>query len=278
MQAEAIWFAALALSCGFSTASAEQAPVVDTPLSPALILQTDFAEDTGKERTGQGLQALSPHHPPTVEGLQLTGIATGFFIAPEIVLTNFHVAGDCTALTVGNNSEGEEVPAKFMVGDQAVDLAVVSANEAGAKPAGFQMTPSEETGERFSIIGYPEHGLPVLQAELDEVLASPADLSADRPDYPFSGAVRRGNSGSPILDDRGAVVGIAKAKIDTVAVYRKTGQVVDNVGIAIANRTIFAFLQANKIAFRPSIQKDGLAPEQLLQAAHDFVRQIGCWK
>ena len=221
--------------------------------------------------------ALSPRHPPNVAGLRLTGTGTGFFVAPRVVLTNFHVAGHCKALTVGNNTEGEELPAALLAGDESADLAILSADDEHAKPARFKTALEQETGNGLAIVGYPEHGLPVLQAELDEVLASPDDLLSGRPFYPFGGAVRRGNSGSPVLDSSGAVLGIVRAKIDTVAVYRATGDVVDHIGYAIANSTILAFLRANNVTVEPANESVSLSSDQLLQRAHEFVRQAGCW-
>lgn len=252
-------------------------PMLAFPLSSELRERTAQASNEDDERTRYVLRALSPHDPPNVEGLRQTGVGTGFFVAPQVVLTNFHVAGNCKALTVGNNTEGEEVAAVFRSGDSADDLAILLAEDASAKPAQFQMALDEETGAGLAIVGYPEHGLPVIQAELDPVIASPDDLVADRAFYPFAGAVRRGNSGSPVLDGHGAVLGMVRAKIDTVATYRATGNVVDNIGFAISNATILAFLQSNSVAFEPSAQQVSLSPEQLLHDAHDFVRQIGCW-
>ena len=62
------------------------------------------------------------------------------------------------------------------------------------------------------------------------------------------------------------------------AVYQKTGAVVDDLGIAIANHTVFAFLAANHIPFEPAMAGADLPSDELLQKAHGFVRQVGCWK
>ena len=70
-----------------------------------------------------------------------------------MVLTNFHVAGNCRALTVGNNSEGEELPAFLTGGDEGADLAILSADDARAKPAHFQTALEQETGDGLAIVG-----------------------------------------------------------------------------------------------------------------------------
>ena len=180
-------------------------------------------------------------------------------------------------MTVGNNTEGEELAAKLLAGDAQDDLAILYAVDPQAKPAQFQTALDRETGSGMAIIGYPEHGLPVLLAELNEVVASPDDLLSDSSRYPFSGAVRHGDSGSPVLDDTGAVLGIVEAKIDTVAIFRATGEIVDRIGYAISNSTILRFLRANNLDFKTVEAARGLTPDQILEKAHDFVRQIGCW-
>ena len=236
------------------------------------------AEDTAEARASYVARALADPHPPGVKGLRRVAVGTGFFIGPDKVLTNFHVVDTCTALTVGNNREGAESDAKLVAGDAALDLAVLSTDAMSVTPARFETAIPMETGPDLAIVGYPNHGLPVLEAELDLVSSVNADVVGNRRMYPFAGDVRRGNSGGPVLDKSGAVVGVVTAKVDTPAVYRKTGMLVDNVGFAIANRIVFDFLRANDIAFQPATPAASLSPEEILQHARGFVRQIGCWK
>lgn len=248
-----------------------------TSVLPEMRLAADAPGDSDADRTRQILRALHPRHPANVDGLRLTETGTGFFIAKGTVLTNFHVAGSCKALTIGNNSEGEELAAAFLAGDMSDDLAILSAEDPSSRPAQFQPDVNKETGSGLVIVGYPEHGLPVLQAELDEVVASPDDLASARPYFPFAGPVRRGNSGSPVLDEHGAVLGVVRAKIDTPAFYKATGEVVDRIGFAITNSTILSFLRANQVPVGLAPQPARLSPDELLDQAHGFVRQIGCW-
>ena len=217
-------------------------------------------------------------HPPGVKGLRLAETGSGFFIGQNRVLTNFHVAGSCTALTVGNNREGRETDAGLVAGDAAVDLAVLSTIGAGETPAEFNTDAALESGTHLAVVGYPAFGRPVLEAQLEQASVMDSDATGDRRFYSFIGAVRGGNSGGPVLDEKGAVVGVVTAKINTPAIYRRTGIVIKDIGFAIPNSTIFDFLRRNSIAFQQGPQAATLAPAQILQAAHGFVRQIGCWK
>jgi len=217
-------------------------------------------------------------HPPDVKGLRLAGTGSGFFIGQNRVLTNFHVAGSCTALTVGNNREGQETDADLVAGDAAVDLAVLSTIGAGETPALFNSDAVLESGAHLAVVGYPAFGRPVLDAQLEQASVMDSDATGDRRFYSFIGAVRGGNSGGPVLDEKGAVVGVVTAKINTPAIFKRTGIVVKDIGFAIPNSTIFDFLRRNSVAFQQGQQAAALAPAQILQEAHGFVRQIRCWK
>ena len=240
------------------------------------------AERVGDVQPDEFVRLASPSRPPAVGGLRRLGTGSGFFVGAGRVLTNFHVVESCSALTVGNNVEGAETFATLVAGDRAVDLAVLStdgAGTAGMKPARFQSLLAAPTSDTFAVVGYPEHGLPVLMAELDEVTVYIPDLMSDLKRYNFNGDVRRGNSGGPVLDATAAVVGVVTAQLNTPEIYRRTGVLVDDVGLAIANRTIFEFLRANQIEFElAAAPAPSYSSERLLEEARGFVRQIGCWR
>lgn len=268
---------ALLMLCAGETAAMPAATVVLA--SPAATPAP--AEQTLSDRDRQILRALAgPHIPTSVQGMRRIGVGSGVFIATNHVLTNFHVVDSCRAMTVGNNTEGEEVEATSLASNPDLDLAVLSAEEPDIHPAQFLTDSFTKSREDLAIVGYPEHGLPVLQAELHRVSVFQDDLEKAGLRYNFFGPVRRGNSGGPLLDGSGAVVGIVTAKVNTVAVYQKTGEVVDDLGIAIANRTVFGFLSANHIPFEPATERanTSLSSDELLQLAHGFVRQVSCWR
>jgi S1-C subfamily serine protease len=267
---------ALLASCAGGTPTADPAGV---PLATMPTPTASRAADVQEARDRYLVRALAPHLPAAVEGMRLSAVGTGIFIATDRLLTNYHViGGGCRAYTVGNNTEGEEVEAKIVAADPQADLAVLSAEPKDVRPAKFLMEVLQETADGLAIVGYPEHGLPVLQAEMGHVAVFQDDLESAGRLFRFFGPVRRGNSGGPLLSSSGAVVGVVTAKVNTVAVYQRTGEVVDDVGYAIGNRTVFDFLVANQIRFEPATPQSSLSSDELLQRAHEFVRQVGCWK
>jgi S1-C subfamily serine protease len=269
--------ALLVAGCCMAAACANGPPVTEQALLPVPVVPAPERSQEARDR--YVMQALAPHRLAAVEGMRLSATGTGFFFAADRVLTNFHVIGGaCRALTVGNNTEGERVEATVVATNPQADLAVLSATAKDVRPADFMIGPLMETIEGLAIIGYPEHGLPVLQAEMGRVAVFQDDLEMGGRLFRFFGPVRRGNSGGPLLDDSGAVAGVVTAKLNTVAVYQNTGAVIDDVGFAIGNRTVFDFFAVNGIAFDLAASRPTLSPDEMLKRAHEFVRQVGCWK
>ncbi len=211
-------------------------------------------------------------------GYRPVAAGTGFFVARDRVLTNYHVVKDCKALAIGNNIEGWEIDAQFLAGDEEADLALLSARASGISPARFRTRADEGAGDSWAIVGYPDNAFPILQAELDRVTLDPADIFSGRSTMPFSGEVRHGNSGSPVLDNRGAVVGVVFGKIDSDKLYRGTGMRLDNIGVAIPGRTVLEFLRENKINVRSATSRGTRGDKELLEEARNYVRQVTCWR
>jgi hypothetical protein len=90
--------------------------------------------------------------------------------------------------------------------------------------------------------------------------------------------VRRGNSGGPVLDRAGRIVGIVVAKVNTPQVYATTGRVVRNVGIAIRLPIALDFLRQHDVRFREIPSAPALTDSELFSRAQKFVGQIGCWR
>jgi S1-C subfamily serine protease len=221
--------------------------------------------------------ALHLAEPPALKGLREAAEGTGFYVTADDIVTNFHVAGRCTAVTVGNGTEGNEEVAQFLAGDEVDDLALLAVRAEGV-PAAFDRKPYLEAGLPLAVFGYPAHGLAVRMAELSPAVADGPSLVDEDPTYLFHGEVHPGNSGSPVLDQNAAVVGIVVKKIDTPAVYRRTGEVIDDIGMAIANHVVIAFLKANHLAVRMAIPASPLQRSELIDEGRGFVRQIGCWR
>jgi hypothetical protein len=90
--------------------------------------------------------------------------------------------------------------------------------------------------------------------------------------------IRRGNSGGPVLDRMGRVVGVVVAKVNTPHVFATTGKVVRDIGVAIRPSLVRRFLRINSVRLVVAADSTPMADEDLFDRAHRFVGQIGCWR
>jgi len=186
------------------------------------------------------------------------------------VLTNFHVIDGCSTIKV--NGQPGQVVAK----DPFNDLAVIRA-QIEAEPGLFRKNESVEVGESVIAVGYPYQGLLTsdLQAAAGEVSGS-AGVGGDTRYVQISAPVNPGNSGGPLLDSSGNLVGVVSARLDDGAVAQATGSLPQNVNFALRNDTVLSFLRTNKIEYseaRSWWKKDG--PE-IVMIAREFTVLVEC--
>jgi S1-C subfamily serine protease len=186
-----------------------------------------------------------------VEGsvVQVSGIApscsrqidgSGFVFAPHRVMTNAHVLAGVTNPVV--NAEGHRYTATPVYIDEEVDIAVLSVPQLPETPLAWAPAPAD-TGADSIIMGYPGGGgLYVGAARVrDRGEISGPDFrnqrTVVRDVYALYGQVRAGNSGGPLFDPQGRVLGVvfASAIDDPNTGYALTSQQVANAATAGVN-------------------------------------------
>jgi S1-C subfamily serine protease len=129
---------------------------------------------------------------------------SGWVVAPGLVVTNAHVvAGQRDTTAAGRGAQAVAFDARN-------DIAILRVDGLNARPL-EQAEPDE--GTPVAIAGYPESG--PLTAVAGRVGQTSTALSEDaygrgpvtRRLTSFRGRVRRGNSGGPLIDGAGRVVG-----------------------------------------------------------------------
>ncbi len=147
------------------------------------------------------------------------GTGSGAVLASNgLIVTNAHVVQDAVKITVTLNS-GKEYPARLVGLDENTDLAVLKIDAKGLKPAKFAKTLRMrrlQAGETAIAVGNP------LGAELSQTLTVGV-LSAVGRGVEVGGsvvemlqtdaAVSPGNSGGPLYDIHGQVIGIITSKV-----------------------------------------------------------------
>ena len=185
------------------------------------------------------------------------------------VLTNAHVVESCTKITVRSSSS---VAAYLVARDQVNDLAVVRGDLPVTSVAVFRDSPPVRAGDAVVVLGYPLSGLLATTANLSVGNVSAlAGLGDDSRYLQISAPVQPGNSGGPLLDASGSLVGIVTGKLKPYM-----GDVPQNVNFALKAEVARIFLDSKGIAYQTARSKQQLSPADVGQIAGPFTVHILC--
>jgi S1-C subfamily serine protease len=171
---------------------------------------------------------------------------TGFVVAPDRVLTNHHVIDGCGRI-LARTADGRWLAATVQgQADARLDLALLAVPGNPGPTLAFRAAPAVRRGEGVVAYGFPLSGLLSSDPKLTrgEINAF-GGVANDQTRFQISAEVQPGNSGGPLLDMQGNVVGVVVAKLDNRRV-----QNVDNVNFAVKGETAQAFLRRNNQEFR----------------------------
>jgi serine protease Do len=206
-------------------AAASAAPKILYPSGPG-----SFVDLVGSARHGvvairagapvkAGPAAIFPGSPETTTD---TALGTGFLIEAHgvYVLTNDHIAAGATELHVVL-PDRRDVPAKLVGRDTRLDLALLSIDVPRLQPLPLGNSDDLQVGEWLVVLGDPfgdevTASAGIVSATGREVAGSlaPARAMGVRTFLQTDAHVHRGNSGGPVLDTAGQVVGVAVATGD----------------------------------------------------------------
>jgi tetratricopeptide (TPR) repeat protein len=159
---------------------------------------------------------------------------TGWPVLGGFVVTNYHVVkGHEEFLLLCK--DGQKIPAAIASYDSANDLALLKATEPRKLPSALPLaTKPARVGEKVFTIGYPHPTLMGAEPKLTNgIINSLTGAGNDPRTYQISVPVQAGNSGGPLLNMKGEVVGIVTAKLSAAEVFKWTGDLPQNVNYAV---------------------------------------------
>jgi serine protease Do len=188
-----------------STLQKVDARVGNMPDVPPGSPMEEFFDEFFKNRRGQGDQERSH---------RVNSLGSGFIIDPSgLVVTNNHVIGDADEISVKLN-DGTELPAEVIGKDSKIDLALLRVHfDKPLKAVKFGDSDKLRLGEWVVAIGNPFSlggtvTAGIVSARNRDIKSGPYDnyIQTDA-------AINRGNSGGPLFNLNGEVVGINTAII-----------------------------------------------------------------
>jgi S1-C subfamily serine protease len=226
---------------------------------------------TPPPRQGGGYAGGAPNRP--APGTTFTG--SGFAVDHRHVLTNAHVIEGMSRVDVA--SEQMSAAAEIVFVDPRNDIALLRIKE-GSLPAGAAFRDSFDIllGEDVIVLGFPLQGLlgSGPQATAGNVSAL-CGIGNDTSVMQFTAPIASGNSGGPILDQAGQVVGLVYSSLNKDLV-REGGSNAENINFGVKGAVVRSFLSTAGIEPRvvPTGRPRGRA--DIVREARGFIYRIRC--
>jgi len=192
---------------------------------------------------------------------------SGFFVTRAgHLVTNHHVIEECNAVKV--NYKADEITAKIIAIDKTNDLAILQAK---INPSKVYPISKEDVSllEDIIVAGFPlgKKVSAAIKTHKGSVTAL-AGYEDNYSNFQTDATINQGNSGGPIINQKGNVVGVA------VATWVEEG--VQGVHFGIKSSTLKTFAKANAITFLPPNYRD-LSNADLGKLITEATVYLECW-
>ncbi|WP_224569641.1 trypsin-like peptidase domain-containing protein [Mesorhizobium sp. ES1-4] len=219
----------------------------DPEVAAAMATINSSAANTAKSASSSAAEPSSGTGVTQKQPEQSVGVTgTGFFVSSEgYVITNAHVVRNCSTLSAAAFAV-PQANAELVAKDTANDLALLKI--AGKAPTYAPLRSGVRVGEDIAAFGYPLHGLLASAGNFTAGNVSAlAGVGDDSRYIQISAPVQPGNSGGPVLDQYGNVVGVVVAKLNVLKVAGAIDDVPQNVNFAIKTSVLISFLQSTGV-------------------------------
>lgn len=174
-------------------------------------------------------------------------LGTGFVLTPQgDALTCKHVVGEAQEVEV-ELANGDKSKAQVVAKDDSRDLALLKLDRSGLPTVVFGSAEELKPGERVAVVGAP---LGLGNSVTEGVVSAVGRDIAGQKYLQISAALNKGNSGGPVVNSEGKVVGVATAVV----------QEASNVGFALPSGAALDFLKAQNVVASVALQGESSAP------------------
>ncbi len=201
---------------------------------------------------------------------------TGFALNNKgYIITSFHMVKDADSIFI-ENSNTDRCLTKLIFSDPKIDIAILKiVNKTISKnwniPFSFN-TKSSDLGEKVFTLGYPRKDIVYGEGALSALSGYRNDTAM----YQISIPVNPGNSGGPLLDEQGCIIGIIRGKItnaEATSFAIKSNQIFKTINSIVPDSTRSALT----ISGKKNILK-GIKRSEQIKRIHPYIFNIMVYK
>jgi hypothetical protein len=218
---------------------------------------------------------LAPVPPVLDTELFAVSSGTGFFISKDgYIVTNQHVIDGCLLVTVHRG--GVELESTIVSSDRQNDLALLKIEFAPSDPLSFSPSNGFLSQDIF-VFGFPFGDTFSSTIKVTAgIISSLTGIGNNFSEIQIDAALQPGNSGGPIVDEFGNVVGVAVAKLDALLLIENMGVIPENTNFGVKSSVVEAFLQGNSVAYRTGVEAT-VSRSDLAAKVSNNTLYLSCW-
>lgn len=211
-------------------------------------------------------------------GGELAASGTGFVVSRQgYVLTNYHVIKKCGTVRATAETGKKQVTIAGI--DAENDLALLQLPHSVQSAARFREGRTIRPGDDVVVVGFPLPGLLATEAQVTiGTVSALAGIGNNTRFLQITAPVQPGNSGGPLLDQGGNIVGVVVSKLNAVTIAKTTGDIPQNVNFAINGSVAKAFLDSQSVAYETSVSSRAVEAAEIGAAARKFTLLLECYR
>jgi hypothetical protein len=200
---------------------------------------------------------------------------SGFAISANgHVITNNHVIKGCEKVKLHRN--GKQIPITVVTFDSRNDLALLKGK---FQPKTFfpLSRNNPKLLQQIYVAGYPFGRKVSTSVKVTKgIISSLTGIGNNFSNIQIDAALQPGNSGGPIIDEKGNVVGVAVAKLDIQKVLKNYGVIPENTNFGIKSSVLRTLLESNNVPF-PEPNTLPISTSKLGEVISDSTYYLSCW-
>ncbi|MFZ3585041.1 S1 family peptidase [Loktanella sp. DJP18] len=258
-----------------STFQIGRSATLDAPNSGHLTtLVTAAVGEYDAGRSADVAATSAPAQPPAASPLpkeRFSATGSGFYINEDAaIMTNAHVVKGCDSLTVDGD------PLRVVSASEPFDLAILTP-QTPRKTTHFLSFASKPArlNSDITVAGFPLQGI-LSGLNITRGSISSMEGLEDATRMQISAPVQPGNSGGPIVDRYGRVVGVVVAMLDEEFTRERAGVAPQSINFGIRGAMGAMFAGLNDVAVTTTDLSDEIAPEDLADQLRDATVLIRC--
>ena len=205
----------------------------------------------------------------STEGMTFSGSGSGFVVSKDgVIATNHHVIKGCNKIIV------DELKADVISKDVKNDIALLQIND-NYKYISSISYQSPDLGDDIQVFGYPLSD--ILSKDYISLtkgsVSSLVGIRGNLANFRFTAPVQPGNSGGPIVDGNGRVVGITRAVLDS-EFAKGLKFLPQNINFGIQSSLLASMMKSKLIP----ITTDSISKSSLVDHYNRATKYIECYK